>query len=315
MIKNKNILIAGGSGLVGINLTKKAIALEANVLSSYYQTEPEREILNYYQQFNFNSFDDCLEATKNKDYVVLCASKVYGAKEMEKNPTASILENLKINAGLLEACARNKVKRVVFLSSTSVYHEAFHPIMENELDYNKSLYPLYQAVGGYNRYLEQLVETYRDVHGIKTVSLRITNIYGPNDQFEDGKSHVLPSLIKRALIKEDPYIVWGNGHTVRDFIYVEDVVDDIIDVLHTPNLPALVLNICNGNPTRIREVVDVILRLSSHNVQPVYDLEKTTAIPYRVIDQTKFQSFFGIKKRTSLEEGIRKTINWYQNND
>jgi GDP-L-fucose synthase len=310
-MKGIKVLIAGGSGLVGTNLTKKLITLNADVLSSYCSTRPEQAFMKYYKQFDFTSFEDCLKATKDQDYVVLCASQVYGAEGMKNSPTATILSNLRINAGILEACSKNQVKRVIFISSSTVYHETAHPIAENELDLNIQPYPLYQGVGWFNRYMEQLVLLYQKVHQLKITALRVTNVYGPHDQFEEGKSHVLPALIKRALEKEIPYIVWGDGYTVRDFIYVEDLVHDIIGVLNSQHTECM--NVCNGTPINIREAVDVILRVCSHNVEPIYDPKKPTAIPYRAINQAKFESLFGVRKRTSFESGIEQTENWYQN--
>jgi GDP-L-fucose synthase len=311
MLKGKRILVAGGSGLVGTNLTKKLVVLNADVLGSYFSTSPEPALNKYYQQFDFTNFEDCLKATQNQEFVILCASQVYGAEGMKNSPTASILPNLNINAGLLEACSRNEVKHVVFISSSTVYHETDYPVVENELDLNIAPYPLYQGVGWFNRYMEQLVLLYQNVHQLKITPLRTTNVYGPYDRFTEGKSHVLPALIKRALEKETPYVVWGDGYTVRDFIYVDDFVCDIIDVLQSDETECM--NVCNGKPMNIRDAVKVILRVCDHNIQPVYDPTKPTAIPYRALNQKKFESIFGIRKRTSFESGIEETINWYQN--
>jgi GDP-L-fucose synthase len=124
------------------------------------------------------------------------------------------------------------------------------------------------------------------------------------------KSHVIPALIKRAVQKEDPYIVWGNGYTVRDFVYVDDLVEGILRVLERQCLPDPV-NMSNGTPVKIRELVQIILNICDHHVTPQYDSAKPTAVPYRVLDNTKYDTLFGKTKRTSLEDGIRKTVKWY----
>lgn len=310
MIKEKNILVAGGTGLVGTNLTKKFKNLGANVLSTCFSREPSLLKENY-KQFDFTEFKECIEATRNMDYVVICAAQTFGAKMMKENPTASLLPNLKINAGLLEACRTNNVERIILISSSTVYQEANYPISEDQLDLNKPPYNLYFGVGWLNRYIEQLAKFYCKIYNMKIGILRPTNIYGPHDKFDDEESHVIPALIKRALKKEDPYIVWGDGYTIRDFIYVEDFIDDLLDILikHCICDP---INISSGEGISIRDAVKVILDVCGHNVIPQYDETKPTAIPYRMLNTTKFESIFGKKKRTPFREGIAKTVEWYK---
>ena len=108
------------------------------------------------------------------------------------------MPNLDIHAGLLEACSQNGVEKVVWVSSSTVYQEAFYPIREEQLDLNKPPYKLYLGVGGVYRYLEQLAQCYYQQRGLQVGIIRTANIYGPYDHFDDIKSHVIPALIKRA---------------------------------------------------------------------------------------------------------------------
>jgi GDP-L-fucose synthase len=308
-LKEKNILVAGGTGLVGSNLTKRLKTLGVNVLSTFFSKKPPFFKENY-KRFDFTKFQDCIRATKHVNYVLICAGQTFGAKVMKENPTAFILPNLKINAGLLEACNLNNVEKVVFISSSTVYQEANYPIREDQLDLNKPPYDLYFGVGWVNRYIEQLAAFYCKEHDMKIGIIRPTNIYGPYDRFDDEKAHVLPALIKRALKKENPYVVWGDGLTIRDFIYVEDFVDDILGVLNKYCI-CDPINTGSGESTTIRDAVKVILDVCGHNVLPQYDETKPTAIPYRMVSTTKFESIFGKKKRTPFKEGIVKTVEWF----
>ncbi|MDD5489581.1 MAG: NAD-dependent epimerase/dehydratase family protein [Candidatus Moranbacteria bacterium] len=309
-IKGKKFLVAGGTGLVGANLTQRLKNLGADVLSSYFSKPPSflREI---YKNFDFTKFEDCLEAVKNRDYVVICAAQSFGAKMMKENPTVSILPNLKINAGLLEACRLNKVGKVVLLSSSTVYPEADYPISEDQLDLNASPYELYFGVGWLNRYIEQLAKFYAKTYGMKIGILRPTNIYGPFDKFDDEKSHVLPALIKRAFKKENPFIVWGDGSAVRDFIFVDDFIDDLLKILENYCVCDPV-NVGSGEELSVKAAVGVILDVCGHKAVPRYDETKPTAIPYRMLNLKKFESLFGKQERTPFEEGIKKTVDWYK---
>jgi len=309
--KDKKILVTGGAGLLGMNLTQRLVSLGIPVQSTYFSRKPLEQLKNHFRRYDFTKFEDCLAATKGQDYVIICAVQASGVSGVRQSPTASILPNLEIHAGLLEACSQNKVEKVVWVSSSTVYQEAYYPIREGQLDLNRPPYELYMGIGWVYRYLEQLAQCYYQKHGLQVGVIRTTNIFGPYDRFDDERSHVIPALIKRALHKEDPYIVWGNGSTVRDFIYVEDLVDGVMKVLEG-YCNADPVNISNGTAVSIQQLTQVILRVCDHPVSPLFDSTKPTAVPYRVLDNTKADVILGNINKTSLEEGIRKTVDWYK---
>lgn len=308
--RGRKMLVAGGAGLVGTNLTQRLAREGADVAASYYQREPD-SLKERYRQADFTDFEQCLALTKGMTDVFLCAIQGASVEGTRSKPIAGILPNIQMNANLLEACRQNGVERAVFVSSSTVYPEANHSIREEELDLNEQPYELYLAAGWMYRYIEQLCHFYHKRYGLKISLIRASNIYGPYDRFEEGKSHVLPALIKRALQKETPFKVWGQGSTVRDFIFVDDFVDAILWVWER-YLVCGPLNVGYGQGTTIDEAVKVILEASGHNTAPEYDTSKPTAIPYRVLDTKKFESIFGSWRRIPLSEGIRKTVAWYQ---
>jgi GDP-L-fucose synthase len=308
-MRGRNVLVAGGTGLIGASLTRRLDALGARVLASCHERPPPF-LAERYRRFDFTELADCLEATRGMDDVFLCAAQSFGAQVMHERPESLVLPNLRINAGLLEACRRNAVARVLFISSSTVYQEALHPIREDELDLNCPPYSLYAGVGWVNRYLEQLARFYFARHGLGVAIVRPTNVYGPFDNFDDGRSHVLPALIKRALAREDPFVVWGNGHALRDFLYVDDLVDDLIAALERHSI-AEPLNLASGRGVTIREAVSVVLEVCDHAVAPQYDESRPDAIPYRMLDTTRADAILGPRQRTSLRSGIEKTVRWY----
>ncbi len=309
-LKNKNILIAGGTGLVGTHLVKAAHERGAGIRATFFSRKPFF-LADKYCYFNFTESEDCLKAARNMDYVVICAAQKAGAKVMKEDPASLISPNLAINSGLLEACRVNKVKKTVLISSSTVYQEANYPIAEAELDLNKPPYELYFGVGWLNRYMEQLAGFYRSRYGMDIVIARPASIYGPHDRFEEGVSNVIPALIRRAVEKENPFIVWGDGSQVRDFVYAQDLADDLLDMLEGYRADSP-LNIGSGHPISIKEAVGVILDACGYGVTPIYDRTKPVAIPYRVLDTKKFEFIFGKKKRTPFIEGIRNTSDWYK---
>ena len=309
----KKILVTGGAGLLGTSLTKRLIGLGLSVTSTYFSRPPVEALKANYQQYDFTQYKDCLEATKGQDYVIICAVQASGVTGVRQSPTATILPNLDIHAGLLEACCENGVEKAVWISSSTVYQEAFYPIREDQLDLNQPTYELYQGIGWVYRYIEALARCYYDKRGLNIGVIRTTSIYGPYDRFDNQKSHVIPDLIKRALNKEEPFMVWGNGQTVRDFIYVDDLVEGVLKVLDQYCI-AEPINISDGRPVSIKQLVETILEVCDHSVSLQYDLTKSTAVPYRVLDNTKADTLLGKIDKTPLEEGIRKTVEWYRSN-
>ena len=314
LYKNKKILITGGAGLLGISLTKKFLSMQADVSSTYFNRKPPKKYNECYSQFDFNDYDNCLKATLNKDYVIISAVQASGVTGVLDSPTASILSNLKIHAGLFEACAANNVKKVVWISSSSVYQEYNKPINESILNLNVQPYDLYLGIGWVYRYLEQLANCYYVKRKLKIGIIRTANIYGPFDRFDDYKSHVIPALIKRALKKEKPFIVWGDKNTTRDFVSADDLSSAIVNVLNG-ELNAQPINYSSGKGVTIENLVKTILEQANHPVNANFDINKPSAVPYRVLNNDLYNKIYGNDKKTSLDQGIKNTIEWYNSKE
>ena len=304
------ILVAGGTGLIGTNLARGLKETGAAVRASYHLTVPAALEVEY-QKYDFTSFEDCLTATAGMEAVFICAAQVFGVKGLTESPSASILPNLQINAGIFEACRQNGVKEIVFISSSTVYQAAAFPIREDQLDLNLPPYELYFGVGWLNRYLEQLAGLYRKKHGMRILIVRPTNIYGPYDHFDNERSHVIPALIRRALQKKVPFVIWGAGGEVRDFIYVDDFIADLLAIFRLDKTGEPI-NVGSGTPITVREAAEIILKTCGHGAPVEYDAAKPTAIPYRAVDIGRLEVLCGRRPRTSLAAGIKQTVAWYQ---
>jgi GDP-L-fucose synthase len=309
-VTDRKVLVAGGSGLVGSALARRLHAAGARVHTSHHE-RPPAVLPELSRRFDFTRLEDCLEATRGVQDVFVCAAQTFGAQVMRDEPTRLVLPNLCIHSNLLEASRLNGAERIVLISSSTVYQEAFYPIREDELDLNRPPFVLYQGVGWMKRYLEQLARFYRDRFGMRIAVLRPSNVYGPHDKFEDDRSHVLPALIKRALSREDPFVVWGTGDAVRDFLYVEDFVDDLLAAIERA-CTCEPLNVAAGRATTIREAVGVILDACGHRAEVRFDATKPDAIPYRMLDTTKADAVLGPRPRTSFADGIAATVRWYR---
>jgi GDP-L-fucose synthase len=141
-----------------------------------------------------------------------------------------------------------------------------------------------------------------------------TNLYGPGDHFEEEKSHVVPALIKRAIAAKESgaekLVVWGDGSQTRDLLYVEDAAGGIERALDS-KFDGGVFNLSSGRETSIRELAETICRIVGFEGKLVWDATKPGGAPRRALDATRAQSELGFKAKTSLEEGLRRTIDWY----
>jgi GDP-L-fucose synthase len=158
---------------------------------------------------------------------------------------------------------------------------------------------------------EMQLETYKIQYGLNNYSIiRPANVYGPYDDFSET-SMVIPSLIKRVYNKENPFVVWGDGTTIRDFIYSEDVARAMIfAVTNEINEP---LNVGSGKGISIKDVVNTVIEISDYNPEIIWDTSKPSGDKQRILDTNKLNSY-GFTPKINLKNGLTKTLEWYKLN-
>ncbi|NDD29990.1 MAG: NAD-dependent epimerase/dehydratase family protein [Proteobacteria bacterium] len=301
------VRVAGGAGLVGQHLCLELARRGVEVAATRHHA-PVLGVPS--DPCDLTRFDDCLAVTRGFDCVAICAIEKSGTMLEATSPTAEILPTLQIVGGLLEACSRNGVANALLMSSATVYPECTHPIREDALDHNVPPSPLYEGVGEMHRYLERLAAHYTRVSKTQVTIVRATSMYGPHDRFGQG-ANVLAALVRRAVEKIDPFVVWGDGSAVRDFYFAADTARDLADLIARP-LPGIPLNLGSGVASTVREAVDAVLAESGHAVQPTYDTSRPTASLCRTVDISRLEAHLGTRARTSLQDGLRQTIHWYR---
>lgn len=308
----RRVLVTGATGLLGSHLAEALANRGAAVIGTTHRAPPVVHGPRIeHRAADLTRADECRAAVRGCDTAILAAANSSGARVMRENPVAHVTENLMINAQMLEACMREGVERVLFISSTVVYPPSLSAVREDEA-FSGDPFDSYYGVGWMKRYSEKLAEFYRRSFGIRIAIARPTNVFGPRDKFDPDRSHVLPALIRRAVEGQDPFQVWGDGQAVRDFLYVSDAVDGLLALLERAGETGPV-NLGSGRLVTVRESVDLILRKTGRSgTRVVYDPTKPTTIPHRSVDLTRARETLGFEARVPFEQGLQRTIEWFQ---
>lgn len=313
--KGKKVLITGGAGFFGINFTKRFLELGANVRVSLHKSKPSwRDSSVEYITTNLEKPEDCACICKEIDYMLIASANSSGAAVMEHTPLVHLTPNLIMNARLLEAAYAQGVSKTLFFSSNTVYPLTDFAVKES--DTNFEYFSKYHVVGWMKRFSEIMCDMYSNYikNPMQTIVVRPGNAYGPYDKFDPEKSKVIPALIRRAVQKENPFKVWGDGNDLKDFIYIDDLVRGSLLALEKLDSPAPI-NIASGQPVTIREVLSHILKASCYESAEVhYDESMPSMIPKRMIDIEKAKELLGFAPRVGIEEGIERTVQWYSEN-
>ncbi|TRZ77370.1 MAG: NAD(P)-dependent oxidoreductase, partial [Deltaproteobacteria bacterium] len=224
----KNVLVTGGSGLIG----RQVIDLLADVGARLRSVSLDHIIVNSKAEHiigDLADFDFCKEIARDMDYIFHLAG-VQGTVQTSSSKLAShFVPTLMMNTNMLEAARLSKVKKLLYTSSIGAYAEGS---ILRERDYKVESMPMSFA-GWAKRMAELQIYSYKMQYGIETFSIvRLSNIYGPGDNFNPDTAMVIPALMHRIFAGEDPLVVWGDGSVIRDFLYSRDAAEGIVLALH-----------------------------------------------------------------------------------
>lgn len=313
--KGKSCLVTGGSGFVGTHMVGALIGRGAKVRVPLHErpmklTVPGIEIVSG----DLSHQEACRRVMQGVHYVFHCAGAVSAAGVTAgfggTNPMSAITANLTLTANVLEAAWATGVERIQIFGSSTGYPVSKHPIREEEM-WSGPTHPSYFGYGWMRRYLERMGEFVHHRSKTKVTIVRPTATYGQYDDFDPTTGHVIPSLIRKAVAKSDPFEVWGTGDEVRDFLHIEDLVRGCLLAMEKLSTCEPV-NLGYGQAITIREVVDIILQAACHHAKIHFDASKPTTIPVRMVDCTKAKALLGFEPKISLRDGLEDTVSWYK---
>ena len=310
----KKVLVAGAAGFVGTHLTQRLVSSGAIVRGTIHNSNPLLEINGVeYVRTNLETTIDCDLVTKNIDYVFMCAANSSGAEVMTKTPLVHLTPNVIMNSQILAASYANNVKKFCFISSNTVYPLTDFAVSED--DVTGEFFEKYFIVGWMKRFSELMCEMYATKVNkpMPTLIVRPGNLYGPFDKYKKNESKVIAALIRRAFEKENPFEVWGDGEDIKDFLFIDDFIDALLETFpRTSDFD--IFNIASGVPITIKEVLKHIIDISNNGTTKVnFDTTKPTMIPKRMIDISKINKRIGWYPKTSITQGLKMTFDWYAN--
>ncbi|MEK6933402.1 MAG: NAD(P)-dependent oxidoreductase [Nanoarchaeota archaeon] len=308
--KDKNVLVTGGTGMIGRQLVELLIQKGAKVRIASLDDPSLAPSGTEFMRVDLTNLDNCINACNNVEFVFHLAGIKGSPKMMKEKPASYFVSSLLFTTNMMEAARRSNVKRFLFTSSVGVYgpSEIFY-----EDDTEKTLPSPNDLFGGWHKRTGELqAKAYQIQYGWNEISIvRPANVYGPYDNFDPENAMVIPSLIKRAMDGEDPLVVWGDGTPIRDFIHAKDVARGMMLVLEKGyNLP---VNLGSGKGYTIKEIVDIIVNNLEKKPKIVWDTSKPSGDKKRLMDISRAKSL-GWEPIISLEAGIKDTMEWYKNN-
>jgi GDP-L-fucose synthase len=302
---SSKVFVAGHRGLVGSAIVR---ALQGQGYSNLVlRTSQELDLRDAGKVADFF-------ATEKPEYVFLAAAKVGGIHANNTYPADFIRENLQIQTNVIDAAYRNGVKKLMFLGSSCIYpRECPQPIKEDylltgPLEKTNDAYAIAKIAG------IMMCQSYNRQYGTKFISVMPTNLYGPNDNFDLANSHVLPALMRKfhEALPDKPVEVWGSGSPMREFLHADDLADACVHLMKTYEGNEII-NIGTGVDCTIKELAESIQKVVGHQGPLIWDRSKPDGTPRKLLNVDRLHGL-GWKHKIDLEEGLRRTYQWFLEN-
>jgi len=304
--KNKEIVLTGGAGFLGSHVKDKLLQRGA---------KEENIMIPRSSEYDLRWKENCAEVCEGKDIVIHLAANVGGIGYNQEHPADLYYDNILMGTHMMEEARKAGVEKYTALGTICAYPK-FTPVPFKEEDLWDGYPEETNAPYGLAKKM-QLVQSksYREQYGFNSIFLLPVNLYGPRDEFDPERSHVIPALIKKIYDAKqegkDHIVVWGTGKPTREFFYVEDCAEGILLATEKYDKSEPV-NLGSGMEISIKELVELLVDLMDFDGEIEWDTSKPDGQPRRKLDVSKAKEEFGFEAATDFEEGLKKTIDWYR---
>ena len=307
MNKSTKIYVAGHKGMVGSSLFRELSS------KGYYnligKTSKELDLRN---QKSVNNFFE----KEKPEIVINAAAKVGGILANNNYPYEFIMENMQIQNNLIDGAFKSGIEKFIFLGSSCIYPKfAPQPLKEDylltdSLEPTNECYALAKITG------IKACESIQKQFGKDYVSLMPTNLYGYHDNFDLTSSHVIPAMIRKfhqaKVDNHNTVTLWGSGAAKREFLFVDDLATAVVHALEN-KLPDHLYNVGTGTDVTIKTLAKIVQKIIGHKGDIIWDTSKPEGTPRKLMDVSKMKEI-GWSYKTELEEGLKKTYDWFLNN-
>ena len=314
-----NIVVTGGKGFLGKQVVSKLIAFGHNVFipdHKNYDLRIELDVRRMFSDYLLILPESYKFGLEHIDAIIHLAAHGGGIGLNMRRPAELFYDNIMMGTLMMHYSCLYNVKKYISIGTVCFYPKITPtPFKEDDiwLGYPE---PTNAAYALAKKMALVQAQAYRKQYDFNAICLIPVNMYGPFDSFDPDDSHVIPALIKKFYeAKEnnkEEVVCWGTGNAFREFLYVEDCADAIILAMEKYNSSEPV-NIGTGKTTSIKDLVTLIAKLMEYKGKIVWDTSKPDGQPLRQLDTTRAKEQFDFEAKTSLEDGLKKTIEWYKN--
>ena len=300
----KKVLVTGGNGFLGSHVVNELKNL--NVKDVFTPASKDYDLRNR---------TDCKKVLKDIDVVFHLASTSGGIMFLKERPAEAFYDNIMMGVNLIHEAKEAGIEKLIITGAVSSYPK-LAPIPFNE----KNIWDGYPdetnaPYGIAKRTLLVQSQAYRQQFDFNSIILFLTNLYGPKDHFDPASATVIPALINKISSakkqNEKSISIWGDGTPTRDFLYVQDAVRGLMLAAEKYD-EGLPINLGSDQETTINELVNLISKIIGFKGQIKWDKSKPNGQPRRKVSNKLAEEKLGFKSETTLEEGLQKTIEWFQ---
>ncbi len=303
--QDKRVWVTGGAGFLG-----------SFIVEGLKQRGAREIFAPRTRDYDLREIADVRRALRElkPDLIIHAAARVGGIGANREHPADFFYDNLMMGTQLMHEAYKSNVGKFVALGTVCAYPK-FTPVPFQEDDiWNGYPEETNAPYGLAKKMLLVQSQTYREQYGFNAVYLLPVNLYGPRDNFDPASSHVIPALIRKCVEAQergdDSIVVWGDGSPTREFLFVKDAAEGILLAAEKYNAPAPV-NLGSAHEISIKELVELIARLTEFQGKLVWDTTKPNGQPRRKLDTSRAKNEFGFVSKTPFEQGLRETIDWY----
>lgn len=306
-LEDKRVAVTGGAGFLGRHVVQQ---LKAKGV------EDKNIVVPRSKRSDLRRWEDCQKVCAGADIVIHLAAKVGGIGFNRRNPATLFYDNAIMGIQLMEAARQAGVEKYVTVATVCSYPK-FTPVPFKEEEiwngYPEETNAPY-GIAKKNQFVQ--ADAYRRQYGFNAIVLVPVNLYGPYDNFDLEDSHVVPALIRKMIearrTNARTVELWGTGNASREFLFVDDCAQGIVLATERYNSSEPV-NLGTGVEIKIKDLAELIRGLTGYEGKIVWDPTKPDGQPRRCLDVSRAKERFGFEARTSFEDGLKKTIAWYEN--